>query len=353
VRLNPTRVTANVKLATFQNDKDVDLTVRPGDWIRATTLLRQIRELAAREHADLVHLLHLEPFLVPLALAGRPCDGARWSGLLYFSAAHYPASFGVKLPLRRFLSAQSRHLLVKRLLARKDVAFVQTDDPYYLDYLNSEKARLIPEHSTQPAGEARPKDLSDEWERRPFRVLCFGALSRRHGIFQLCDALERITVPAGEVGVLFAGRGAEIDQAPFRVRVRALQAQRPDVHISHIQRFLDDEEIQWAVSRASLIAIPYQQMDGSSSVMCWAARAGVPVLSQDWGLVGKLVTQHRLGETVDSTWPEAIAQKLSDLARGRITGFDAVSAKMFAESNSAEAFGTAYIDQLAAAVSQS
>jgi len=340
----------NVKIKTFQNDKDADLTVHPRDLSRAAKLLRQISKQAALEHADLVHLLHLEPFLVPLVVWDPLQRPARWSGLLFYSAIHYPERFGAALPPRRLLSARVRHILVRRLLARSNFALIQTDDPYYLEYLKSEKGRVIPEHSMRPPGEQRPGDLPREWEESSYRILCFGALSQRHGIFQLCEALESVKAPAGTISVLFGGKIVAAAKSQFLEQLAATKAMRSDIHIFLLNRFLDDQEILWAVNRASLIAAPYQRMVGSSSVMCWAARAGVPILTQDWGLLGTIVSQHHLGETVDTTQPALIAEKLSALISGRPPNFDRTEAEKFAASNSVESFGKTYLAQLVAAV---
>jgi glycosyltransferase involved in cell wall biosynthesis len=340
----------NVEVTAFDVAADGDFGAGAEGLARARGILDQAAAKAASLGAGLVHLMHLEPFLAALNLHDPAPRGVRWSGLLYSAAAHYPSAFGARLTLRRSLAAQARHALVKRLLRRRNFAFVQTDDPYYLDYLASPKARLVPEHSTSPPAEVRPDDLAADWAARPFRILSFGALSRRHGIFELCDALDQLPVEGAQVGVLFGGRGAEADRDAFASRLDQLRVRRPDIHVSHLPRFLLDEEIQWAVSRASMVAIPYQRLIGSSSVMCWAARAGVPVLAQDWGLLGKVVADNHLGLTVDTTDPAAIARGLGELMNGRVNGFDPGSAQAFARANSAEAFASTYLAQLAEAV---
>jgi glycosyltransferase involved in cell wall biosynthesis len=84
-----------------------------------------------------------------------------------------------------------------------------------------------------------------------------------------------------------------------------------------------------------------------SAIIVRSAAAGKPVLSSDFGLMGQLVRTWRLGRTIDSTNPAAIAQALTQIAEdGGAVPFDAESAARFAELNTAESFGATLFDPL-------
>jgi hypothetical protein len=49
---------------------------------------------------------------------------------------------------------------------------------------------------------------------------------------------------------------------------------------------------------------------GSSGILLWAARAGRPVLEQDFRLIGRLTRDHRLGTVADSSGPVRLADEI-------------------------------------------
>lgn len=49
---------------------------------------------------------------------------------------------------------------------------------------------------------------------------------------------------------------------------------------------------------------------GSSGVLLWAARAGRPVLAQEFGLIGRLTRDHRLGTVAHSSGPVRLADEI-------------------------------------------
>ena len=64
------------------------------------------------------------------------------------------------------------------------------------------------------------------------------------------------------------------------------------------------------MARSDVVLAPYQRFVGSSGVLMWAARAGRPVLAQEFGLVGRLTRDHRLGAVADSSDPAHLAREI-------------------------------------------
>jgi glycosyltransferase involved in cell wall biosynthesis len=76
-----------------------------------------------------------------------------------------------------------------------------------------------------------------------------------------------------------------------------------------------------------------------SGTLVLAAAAQKPVLSSNYGLMGKLVQDYHLGLTLDSTQPREIAKGLTRfLQEPESVLCDRTLMKKFAEQNSAEKF---------------
>jgi glycosyltransferase involved in cell wall biosynthesis len=110
-----------------------------------------------------------------------------------------------------------------------------------------------------------------------------------------------------------------------------LKAERPELWLRVYDRRLDDTELAGLVRRSDVVLAPYQRFVGSSGVLLWAARAGRPVLAQDFGLVGRLTRDHGLGVAVDSSDPAQLARQIAHMVeRGPATFIDQGAARRFA-----------------------
>ena len=95
------------------------------------------------------------------------------------------------------------------------------------------------------------------------------------------------------------------------------------------------------VRRSDVVLAPYQRFVGSSGVLLWAARAERPVLAQEFGLVGKLTREHKLGVSVDSCDPTTLAREIARMVEcGPETLFDRVSAAQFVSAHTPRHFAS-------------
>ena len=155
----------------------------------------------------------------------------------------------------------------------------------------------------------------------------FGALTERKGVCQVLDAVALLPVATREkVRVVLAGRidPAVVSDVASRASLLATAgAEGRCVEI--VDRHLTTPELAWLVSESSVILAPYQRFVGSSGVLTWAAAQRRPVIAQQYGLVGALVRDYRLGIATDTSDPSRIADAIVEVAdRGR---FDSVVAK--------------------------
>ncbi len=90
---------------------------------------------------------------------------------------------------------------------------------------------------------------------------------------------------------------------------------------------------------AGIILAPYRQHVGFSGILIHAAAAERPVLSRDYGLMGRLTETLRLGLTANPTSPTDLAEKPTiGVRQPRHTLFEVASARRFASENTVEAF---------------
>ena len=95
--------------------------------------------------------------------------------------------------------------------------------------------------------------------------------------------------------LLLAGRIDPMIHGAIRERCSTLAREQPELWLRIEDRWLNRAELAVLVERSDVVPAPYQRFVGSSGVLMWAARAGRPVLAQEYGLVGRLTQDHHLG----------------------------------------------------------
>jgi len=95
------------------------------------------------------------------------------------------------------------------------------------------------------------------------------------------------------------------------------------------------------VRQCDVVLAPYQRFVGSSGVLLWAAVSGRPVLAQEFGLVGRLTRDHRLGVSVDASDPSHLAREIARMVEcGPSTFIDGAAAASFAAARTPQRFAS-------------
>jgi glycosyltransferase involved in cell wall biosynthesis len=289
--------------------------------VAAFARLWVMRHYLRATRAEAGHFLSIDLPALPLAL-GFGAAGRRISGILFRPSVHYAALS----PGRRMIGERMRDLrksiIYRAMLRNPSVDVVLTLDPYFTSYArrtyeNGDKLAPIadPVHPRAPVT-ARDAALADRLPRDRAVLLLFGYITERKGVLVLLDALRLIPREmARQVAVILAGRIEDNVGAAVATRRAQLAVEQPDLWCAIEDRWLGSGEIEALVARCDVVLAPYQRFVGSSGVLLWAARAGKPVLAQEFGLVGRLVSDHRLGLPVDTTDAAAIAAGLVSMVR--------------------------------------
>ena len=272
-----------------------------------------MRRYLRRSGAAVGHFLTLDHVSLPLAL-GFGFGGRLVEGVLFRPSVHY-GGFGAERPsLKERLRDWRKAVLYRRMLSNRSLHQVLTLDPYFPDharhrYRFGDKVRTLPDpvHPPIAYGEADAAlARSIPAGRRAF--VLFGVLTERKGVLALLRALELLKPQAAaRAAVLLAGRLDDSIRPAVEAQLARLAKLKPELWLRLENRSLALAEIAALVVRSDVVLAPYQRFVGSSGVLLWAAGAGRPVLSQGFGLVGRLIREHRLGLAVDTTDALALA----------------------------------------------
>jgi glycosyltransferase involved in cell wall biosynthesis len=178
-------------------------------------------------------------------------------------------------------------------------------------------------------------------------MLLFGALDARKGTFRTLEACATLPAEiAQRLCIIFAGRVPESNAKLLAAEIDRTR-QNSRVQLVLLDRFIEEDEARDLFEIADAILLPYQRFIGSSGVLLRAAAAGKPVIGTNFGLIGRLIEDHRLGLAIDSESPKALADAISRfIAVEPSTLFDPDSARQLARDNSPPAFAETIFDFL-------
>ena len=307
------------------DERDTALCLDKRLWLSGMArwwIMRRCLETANATHGLFLGLDHAS---LPLAL-GLRAKGRPISGILFRPSVHY----GHIGPYRPCLGERLRDLrkavLYRLMLRNPAVNAVLSLDPYFVDYArvhyaHAEKVVDTPDPvCPAPTPAASDTTLARSVPEERKLLLLFGELTPRKGILTLLQSLKQLPRDAAQrIAIMAAGAIDPPIRTAVQDAVAELHRTRPELWLHLEDRRLATGEIAALVQRSALILAPYQRFVGSSGILLWAAQAGRPVLCQDYGLMGRLAREYRLGITVDSDDPRALAESIAAFARNRAT----------------------------------
>jgi glycosyltransferase involved in cell wall biosynthesis len=302
-----------------------------------------MRRYLKRTGAGTGFFLMIDLQSLPLAL-GLGMAGRRVAGILFRPSVHYGEIGPYKPSRAERLRDRRKAFLYRCMLANPALERVLSLDPFFPAYAQSHyahggKVQALPDPAHPAVATVITTDPAPA-DRIGF--LLFGYLAERKGPLAVLDALALL--PPGvarRVAVTFAGRVDPTLRDDLEQRRRALAATQPDLWLRIDDRRLDSGELAAFVDRSDVVLAPYQRFVGSSGVLLWAARAGRPVLAQEFGLIGKLTRDNHLGIAVDSGDPAQLAREIGRMIEcGPATFFDRTAAARFVASQTPQRFAS-------------
>lgn len=249
------------------------------------------------------------------------------SGLLFHPLQHYSKWTrrpGLKYRLR---SAAKSIFYFGARLNRQVSTFFCLDD-FYIEYLKERRSGAgkfvyLPDPAPTfllESGDGKvPLANADQLEDgKKVSFLLFGSLQRRKGVLETLTALEYLPKDvAMKSSFHFVGKVAGDIKSEVGERLASLRAQRPDLDVSLTDAFVSDEELAERVAATDVILAPYQKFVGSSGVLIWAITFGKPVITQDFGYLGRYVTKENIGLSIDTTSPKVLAESVEKMISER------------------------------------
>ena len=315
------------------------LAAAAAEWQTLTTYARAL----AADHAV---VMYFDRLLMGPLLLGRPLD-CPLSGIYFRPAFHYRLD-----GWRERARGARQQLTLRRTLAHPSVAHVFSLDPHAVAPLRALAGRgTAVSHLPDPVetGSATPAAVSALRQRLNLTdgrrvLLLFGAMSGRKGVYEVLDAMTRLSPNvAGETALLAVGRPVPAEKERIE-RALAEAAPRTRAQLIAVPDFVPAADIPAYYALADVVLATYQRHVGSSGILMHAAAFGCTTLSSDYGLMGRLVGDHHLGVAVDTRDPAAIAAAVERLHRGEAPAGDLARMHAFAAQHTPDHFTQGIFD---------
>jgi glycosyltransferase involved in cell wall biosynthesis len=210
----------------------------------------------------------------------------------------------------------TRRLLYRHMLRSLADGFIVHGDALLAE-MESLEPRKLGNIRVIPHGILGP-DTVGEIPWVPGQLLFFGRIESYKGLGVLISSVRQIAEQGGQVTVVVAGHGPDLDQ--YR------QQLSEDPNYTVLERFISKEEIPHLFQTSNVVALPY--LDGTQSgIAAMAAKYGRPVVATMVGSIPEMVLHDETGLIVPpgdaSALAAAIQRIVSDPPYGLRLGANA------------------------------
>lgn len=303
-----------------------------------------VRTYAQALQADHCLILYLDTLEFPLWFGTpAPCP---FSGIYFRPTFHY-FDLERRRPTRsEWIQQWRERLWLQNILNGSQLHALFSLDPFAVPYINQLSGQ------TKAIALADPVDIAAvdleraallrsqlhiESERTVF--LLFGALTGRKGVFKLLEALAQLSDEhCKQICLLVVGSTDPETLARIRAQIAAVRQIKP-IQIIERYEYIPEAEITDYFQLADIALAPYQQHVGMSGILMLAAATRKPVLSSNYGLMGQVVKQNKLGIALDSTRVDELMRGLKICLHTPLEELgDTVQMQKFAARNSTSHF---------------
>ncbi len=321
--------------------------------------LRQIKEwgllckYASSLRVDHCIIMYIDTCELPFILGLKaPCS---ISGIYFRPSFHY-ASFS-DISSRKWntpLRSLREQTFIRRLTQSKLVSKVFCIDPFASAAINEKFSTSKAVHLADPVEipgiqTSRIETISDKLKIEKGRktFLLFGSINARKGVYKTLDALSQLSDDScRQICLLIVGapRASELEMLNYRID--EVTAQKP-IQVLTVFEYISEADVPVYFRLSDFVLAPYQSHIGMSGILLLAAASDKPVISSDFGLMGKLVRQFELGVSINSSSTDAIRDAISCLLSScGMSVHSTKKSRLFAEMNSAERFSETIFEHI-------
>lgn len=239
-----------------------------------------------------------------------------------------------------------KNITLKYFVKNKIVDSIFNLDAYATQFIQqnwqTDKVKFLPDPVQVYANKRTPaeikKTLGIEENRKVF--LIFGFLDSRKGISEVMEAIGAISREKSQKGcLLIVGPWEENERKLFEIQMPKIK-QNTDFQIIIKDTFIKDEDIQQYFKVTDFALALYHKHFGMSAIMVRAAAAQKPLITHNFGLMGRIVCENELGITIN----DDLKEKMEMLIKNENPIGNINKMKAFAELNQAENYAKVILD---------
>jgi glycosyltransferase involved in cell wall biosynthesis len=277
------------------------------------------------DHAYLLYFDHLQ---LPIVLGKKP--SCPFSGIYFRPTYHYHTFLNHQFNLSDYFRAFRQKILFQMVLKNQMVKNIFCLDGFAVDYIKKEKFSCsskviyIPdpvEYLSPPEGKV--ENLKKELGINPTKkiFLSFGSIDLRKGILEILDAIPLLSDEIrSQLCLVVAGAISPSAELVIKSKLEEIISSFP-IQIIFQNSFIQECDVDAYFSMADSVIIPYKYHVGSSGVQLKAVSANKPVITSNYGLMGKLTSTYKIGISIDSEQPKQIAESICLLISSQTNDF--------------------------------
>lgn len=252
-------------------------------------LAKEILHIAEIEKPDLIHFVSADEYL-------------KMGGLTLGILKRYPILITLHWCQNRFIYNALRKVLSQKV---SFIIFHSIKAPLYKDKNKQNKSAYL----TLPA-ELKGCTYTREEAKRILEIKTqlpiismVGTLEKYKGCDLLLDAVKKVNKP---FYLIIAGKPKSISEEEIKEVVKHME------NVNLKLYYISDECFTQIVCASSYVLVPYRKsFDATSGPLTEAIRCGIPIISTDYGNLGALTKQFKLGYTFEAENVDSLTETIT------------------------------------------
>jgi hypothetical protein len=199
----------------------------------------------------------------------------RISGILMRPEIHYLKYFNIKVNIKKRIMYALKHFFIKILLKLK--VKVYSLDYKYSEYTNNRVKYLEDFVPIEKTSKILPVFTPKNWINSKNRILLFGYLDSRKGIFELMKCLYKINPK--KTNILFVGKVEQSVLKYLKITKRKYK------NFNFIDKYIELNDLSSLVYNADKIYAAYINFSGVSNVFNWAKTLNKKIIVSNYGVM--------------------------------------------------------------------